>query len=92
MVSAVVPNVRRLAQYRPFEHGGLDLRAALEDLVLAAAAINDGRMSSPLACRGAFMDLWGLEVEVDELRPVFESLIDRKAAEEDGEGSGSRRA
>lgn len=70
-----VPNVRRLAQYRPFENGGLDLRAVLSDLLLAAAAINDGNFSSILDCRQGFIDLWGIEVEVDELRPVLDALI-----------------
>jgi hypothetical protein len=72
-----VPSVRRLAQYRPFENGGLDLRAVLSDLVLAAAAMNDGTFSSILDCRRGFIDLWGIEVEVDELRPVLHTLINQ---------------
>ena len=86
MPTTAVPNVRRLAQYRPFERGGLDLRAVLEDLVLAAAAINGGKVESLLGCRQSFLDLWDIEVEVDELRPVFEGLIERGAAEDDGKG------
>jgi hypothetical protein len=86
MSTTVVPNVRRLAQYRPFERGGLDLRAVFEDLVLAVATINDGSVESLLGCRHAFLDLWGVEVEVDELRPVFDGLIERKIAEPAGKG------
>jgi hypothetical protein len=84
--TVVVPNVRRLAQYRPFERGGLDLRAVLGDLVLAVATINDGTVESLLACRQAFLDLWGIEAEVDELRPVFDGLIERKIADPAGKG------
>ena len=86
MSTAVVPNVRRLAQYRPFERGGLDLRAVLRDLVLAAAAIGDGAIESLLECRKAFADLWGLQVEVDELRPVLAELVDSGVAESAGKG------
>src|SRR4051794_15719705 len=61
MATTVAPNVRRLAQYRPFERGGLDLRAVLEDLVLVVATINDGTVESVLGCREDFLDLWGIE-------------------------------
>lgn len=86
MAVSVVPNVRRLAQYRPFERGGLDLRAVLRDLVLAAAAIGDGTVESLFECRKAFADLWGLEVEIDELRPVVEELFEAELIEKDGKG------
>jgi hypothetical protein len=85
---ATVPNVRRLAQYRPFELGGLDLRAVLRDLVLAATAINDGEMDSIFDCRSAFADLWELEVEVEELRPVIEDLVEDQLMEREGKGFG----
>jgi hypothetical protein len=77
MATAAVPSVRRLAQYRPFEHGGLDLRAVLQDLVLAAAAINGGGFDSIFSCKQGFADLWSIEVEIDELRPALERLIER---------------
>lgn len=81
-----VPNVRRLAQYRPFERGGLDLRAVLHDLVLSAAAMGDGRVESLFECRKSFVDLWGLEVEIDELRPVVEELVEKGLADRVGKG------
>jgi hypothetical protein len=78
--------VRRLAQYRPFERGGLDLRAVLHDLVLAVAAMEDGTIGSLLECRKAFADCWKLEVEVDELRPIIDELVKEGMAEKHGKG------
>jgi predicted nucleic acid-binding protein len=86
MSITVVNPVRRLAQYRPFERGGLDLRAVLYDLILAVAAIGDGEVGSLLECRRSFIDCWGLEVEVDELRPVVTELIETGMAESTGKG------
>lgn len=79
-VLAPVDDVRRLAQYRPFARGGLDLRAVLHDLVLAVAALEGGKLTSLLACRQAFQDCWGLEVEVDELRQIIDDLVARGEA------------
>lgn len=53
------------------------MRAVLQDLVLAATAINDGRFDSIFACKQGFADLWSVEVEIDELRPALDGLIDR---------------
>lgn len=78
--------IRRLSQYRPFERGGLDLRAVLEDLVIAIAAIADGSLPSLLECREAFKDAWGVTVEVDELRPIVERLIETGEAERTDQG------
>jgi hypothetical protein len=86
MAVTVVPNVRRLAQYRPFERGGLDLRAVLRDLVPAVAAMGDGEVESLFECRQSFVDLWGLEVEIDELRPVVDELVEKGLAEKTGKG------
>jgi len=86
MAATIALDVRRLAQYRPFERGGLDLRAVLHDLVLAVAAIGDGEVGSLLECRQSFLDLWGLEVEIDELRPVVENLIEKGLAEKKAKG------
>jgi hypothetical protein len=86
MPVAVVPNVRRLAQYRPFERGGLDLRAVLADLVRAVAAIGDGAVESLFECRASFADLWGLEVEIDELRVVVDQLAAEGDVEKVGRG------
>lgn len=77
-------DVRRLAQYRPFERGGLDLRAVLHDLVLAIGAIEGGSIGTALECRKAFLDCWGLEVEVDELKPILESLVEDGVAHQQG--------
>lgn len=86
MVTQAVPDIGRLAQYRPWDRGGLDLRAVLHDLVVAVACINDGEVPSLLDCRRCFVDLWGLEVEIDELRPVIEDLIASDAAAKTGSG------
>jgi predicted nucleic acid-binding protein len=67
--------VRRLAQYRPFAHEGLDARLALRDLILAAAVEGDGSIASLGECRDTCQTLWGLEVEIDELRSAFSELI-----------------
>jgi hypothetical protein len=80
----VVGDVRRLAQYRPFERGGLDLRAVLHDLVLAVAAIEGGELSSLFECRKAFADCWGLEVEIEELKPIVDALVESGQAERRG--------
>ncbi|MGI8921269.1 MAG: hypothetical protein ACR2HD_06290 [Solirubrobacteraceae bacterium] len=77
MATTAGPSVRRLAQYRPFERGGVDLRAVLQDLVLAAAVINGGRFDSIFACKQGFADLWSVEVEIEELRPALDALIER---------------
>ena len=82
----VVGDVRRLAQYRPFERGGLDLRAVLHDLVLAVAAIEGGELTSLFECRKAFVDCWGLEVEIEELKPIIDGLVDSGQAEKRGKG------
>jgi hypothetical protein len=79
-VLSPVADVRRLAQYRPFARGGLDLRAVLHDLVLAVAALEGGKITSLLACRDAFMDCWSLQVEIDELRPILDDLVERGEA------------
>jgi hypothetical protein len=68
--------VARLAQYRPFEHDGLDSRAALVDLVLAAALEAEGQLPSLAACQDHCKALWGLDVEIDELRNVLDGLVD----------------
>ncbi len=73
---SIQTSVARLAQYRPFEHDGLDARAALIDLVLAAALEADGQVPSLRECQENCKTLWGLEVEIDELREVLEGLVD----------------
>jgi predicted nucleic acid-binding protein len=72
---------RRLAQYRPFHQGGQSLREVLQDLVLAAAVLDDGGFDSLASCQEAFRTLWGLEVEIHELRAVGEALVSAGLAE-----------
>lgn len=82
-MAATVSNeaTRRLAQYRPFERGGQSLREVLRDLVLAAAVLDGGSFESLAACQEAFRTLWGLEVEIHELRAVGEELVRAGLAE-----------
>jgi hypothetical protein len=66
--------VSRLAQYRPFSDEGRDMTAALEDVVLGAAAVAGGRFPSLAACQDGIRDLWGLDLEMDEIRTVVANL------------------
>jgi hypothetical protein len=68
--------IYRLAQYRPFDEGGRDISAAIRDLVLASAAVEGAGFASLQACADAIKTLWGLEVEIDELRAVVKKLAD----------------
>lgn len=72
---------RRLAQFRPFDRGGESLREVLQDLVLAAVAIDGGTFDSLVACQAAFQTLWRLEVEIHELRAVRDALVEAGLAE-----------
>ena len=67
-------SVRRLAQYRPFERGGSDLRETLRDMVLAALAWAGGEFESLADCQKAFSAFWNLEVELDEIRATVTDL------------------
>src|SRR5690606_15057913 len=78
--------VRRLAQYRPFNEGSRSLEEVLGDLAVAAAAFADGSFLSLADCQKAFADLWGLDVEIEELRKVRTSLVDLGLAVEEGGG------
>jgi predicted nucleic acid-binding protein len=82
-VAATLTNeaTRRLAQYRPFDRGGQSLREVLQDLVLAAAVLDGGGFGSLAACREGFRTLWGLQVEIHELRAVGEELVRAGLAE-----------
>lgn len=66
--------VRRLAQFLPFEAGGESLRAALTDLLLIATQTNGGSFEGLTQSREAIHELWGLDLEIDELRAAKESL------------------
>lgn len=69
-------SLSRLAQYRPFAHDGRDVESALRDLVLGAAAEAGGGFSSLAQCRTDIHALWGIEVEIDELREIVRRLVD----------------
>lgn len=66
--------VRRLAQYRPFDEGGRDVQAAVTDLLLAASAVEGRGFASLKAAQDGIRGLWGMEVELDELRDVVDAL------------------
>ena len=53
-------------------------------MMIAAAAINDGRFDSIFACKQGFADLWSVAVEIDELRPALDELIERSLMEKKG--------
>ena len=58
----------------------------LHDLVLAVAAIEGGELRSFFECRKAFADCWGLEVEIEELKPIVDALVESGQAERCGKG------
>jgi hypothetical protein len=68
--------VRRLAQYRPFEREGRDTRGAVRDLILASAIENGSVIESLGSCRETCQVLWGLEVEIDEIRSNVRELVE----------------
>jgi predicted nucleic acid-binding protein len=65
----------KLAQYRPFSREGLSARTVLSDLVLTATYEAGGSLDSLAACRSAFSTLWGVQVELDEIRGLSEALV-----------------
>lgn len=78
--------VSRLAQYRPFAHEGRNVEAAVQDLVLGAAAEAEGSFESLGECRTAIETLWGLEVEIDEIRSTVVNLEKQGACSRSGGG------
>lgn len=78
--------VRRLAQYRPFDQHGEDVAAAVGELMLASAAVQDGGFESLAACQRGIQGLWGIDVEIDELRTVAEQLDARGLVHRDRGG------
>jgi hypothetical protein len=68
-------SIMRLAQFRPFGAGQLQIEATLRELVLTAAhEAGDQGLPSLAACRAACRTLWGVEIEIDELRPITAAL------------------
>ena len=84
MQVGTAPDVGRLAQYRPWERGGIDLRAVLHDLVVAAAAMDDGEGGTLLDVVD-LLGRMGLEVEL-KIRPVVDDLIESRKAERTSTG------
>jgi predicted nucleic acid-binding protein len=68
--------ISRLAQYRPFAQGGRVVQAALRDLASAAAAEAGGGFENLAECRDGIQTLFGLEIEIHELRGVVAQLVD----------------
>lgn len=54
--------------------------------MLAVAAIGDGTIESIFECRKSFLDLWKLEIEIDEIRPVIDELVESGLALKKGKG------
>jgi hypothetical protein len=54
----------------------MDAKLALRDLIVAAAVEGGGEISSLGHCRDACQTLWGLDVEIDELRSAVRVLAD----------------
>lgn len=71
---------RRLAAYRPFEDSGRELDLTLRELTVAACEMNDGGFADLVECQRGFHDLWGLEIEIAEIRRVRDDLIEEGAA------------
>lgn len=67
--------IRRLSQYRPFEHGGASARETKEDLILAAIAEAGGRCTSISDCASTIETLWGLHYDALELADPINHLI-----------------
>jgi hypothetical protein len=78
--------IARIAQYRPFGSGEIQNEFALREFVLAAAHENGGAFASLAACREICKTLWGLEIEIDELRDVMKRLQGSGHIVKDGGG------
>jgi hypothetical protein len=79
-------SISRLAQYRPFAEQGQDMSFALQDLVIGAAAIAGGAFDSLARCQDAVKGLWGLELEMDEIREAVAGLEQQGRAVRDRGG------
>ncbi len=68
-------SVTRIAPYRPFGAGELQIEFARREFVLAAAHENGGGFSSladvQIVCKG----LWGMDLDIDEIRSVTARLV-----------------
>jgi hypothetical protein len=57
----------------------------LHDLVLAVGAIEGGPIGTAMQCRQAFLDCWGLQVEIEELLPILGALVEEGSARKEGQ-------
>jgi hypothetical protein len=79
-------SVARIAQFQPFGSGEVRVEFSRRAFVLAAAYENGGRLASLADCRDVCDGLWGLELDIDEIRDVVESLAGRGDLDEDEGG------
>lgn len=75
MAVPVDESVRLLAQYRPFSGSDLRTRQILVDLIVAAMAEAGGVVGSLAEIKDACSTLWGLVVEIDEIRAAVDDLV-----------------
>jgi hypothetical protein len=77
--------VRRLDQYRPFEKGGATAREAVDELVLAFLAENDGKVSSIEECVDIGKTLFTVNLhEVEVARSLQDLLKSERIEDQDG--------
>jgi hypothetical protein len=77
--------VARIAQYQPFGSGELHVEFSRRAFVQAAAHENGGHLNSLGECREVCDGLWGLELDIDEIRDVVERLVkDNRLAHKNG--------
>lgn len=68
-------SVARIAQFRPFGEGKIEVAFARRQFVLAAAAENGGSLESVEECQEACRVLWGLELDRDEVDAELRALV-----------------
>jgi hypothetical protein len=79
-------DVRRLAQYRPFEGGAEGMEAVHDDLVMAACQSNDGSFTSLEACGAFIKESWRIQLEIGEIREARDRLAESGLARRVGGG------
>lgn len=67
-------SVARIAQYRPFGDGEGQVEYARRQFLLAAAHENGGKFSSLAEGRDVCQALWGLDIDIDEMRELVRRL------------------
>jgi hypothetical protein len=79
-------SVARIAQYQPFGSGEVKVEFSRRAFVLAAAHENGGRLESLADCRDVCDGLWGLKLDIDEIRDVVTRLVEQGDLVADGSG------